>query len=350
MYNQVTDRFGLVQTELVKAVPMFGRTISAIENYSLEVFHGEHHRGSVPKRGFGFANNNRQESQKMKVYNGDIIFWVNLVSQPVSISGSFMTKDKYIRIYDITIDLVISDPALFTQGYRLGKDPVNIAIEKFKSSLEGYASSTEHDKLVPIKQIADKWNNNLCAGTGMKIMQVSYWSLRDDPKRAEMFTILQEAEKNKASITTQAEVQKLKDKLERERDAEQRDFEREQEARQHMHQLHIRLRETAALEITDILRERIRDTFERNGSIHEVAEDSMKLLNAFHESLHRGSVVDSTLMSGPNISSNGTTFEADPNSSREESIIERDKTIDSISIPSKISDLSDMGQKETEEE
>ena len=76
----------------------------------------------------------------------------------------------------------------------------------------------------------------------------------------------------------------------------------------------------------------------------------MKLLNAFHESLHRGSVVDSTLMSGPNISSKGTSFEADNSSSDEENIIKRDTTTDSISIPSKISDLSDMGQKETEEE
>jgi hypothetical protein len=153
-----------------------------------------------------------------------------------------------------------------------------------------------------------------------------------------------------ASITTQAEVQKLKDKLERERDAERRDFEREQETRQHMHQLHVRLRETAAVELTDILRERIRDTFERNGSIHEVAEDSMKLLNAFHESLHRGSVVDSTLMSGPTTSQKDTSFEIDTNSSVEETIIKRDITTGSISIPSKIRDLSDMGQKEAEKE
>lgn len=344
MYNQVTDRFRLVQTEFVKAVPAFGRTITAIENYSLEVFRGEFHRGSVRMHRAGFVNNTEQEYVKMKVYNGDTVFWVDLVSHPVSISGHLTTKDKYIRVYDITFDLVVSNPSLFVQGYRLGKDPVHIAIEKFKSSLQGYASRIEHDKLVPIKQPSNEWNNRLRADTGIKLLQISHWSLRDDPKRKEIDTVVQEAERNKVSVTKQAEIQKLKERLERERDAEKKVFQREEDTLDHMHKLHLRLRETAAQELTEILRERIRYTFERGTPIDEVAEDSMKLLNAFHESLQRGSVVDSTLLSGSGSSANSV-------SSEEATTVRNDVETDELRHASpNLADLSRVKEKEAEEE
>ncbi len=63
----------------------------------------------------------------------------------------------------------------------------------------------------------------------------------------------------------------------------------------------------AAEEVTAILQERIRDTFETGKQVDEVAEDSLKLLNAFHEGLQRGRVVDSTLSSGSNTSTNSTS-------------------------------------------
>ncbi len=344
MFNQVTDRFRLVQMELVKAVPVFGRTVAAIENYSLEVFRGEFHFGSVRIHKSGIVSNEEREYAKMKVYNGDVIYRVSLVSQPLSISGHITTEDKYVRIYDITFDSVVSDSVAFVRGYRQGRDPVNITIGMFKTSLQKYASLSEHDKLIPLKRVNDEWNNRLYANTGMKVTQISQWSFRDDPKRAEMFSILQEAEKDKVSVTTQAEIQKLRDRLERERDAEQRAFEREQEMLQHMHDLHSRLRETAAREVTDILQERIRDTFERGASINEVAEDSMKLLNAFHESLHRGSVVDSTLSSSSDTGANGISTEGGTTARGN---VETDP---SFHTPPNLADILRTTEKKTEQE
>jgi hypothetical protein len=344
MYNQVTDRFKLVQMELVKAVPAFGRTITAVEKYSLEVFRGEFHCGSVRIQRTGFVNNTGQEYNKMKVYSGDIIFWISLVPQPVSISGHLTTKDEYIRVYDVTFDLVVSNPVLFVQGYRLGKDPVHFAIEKIKLSLQGYASRTQHDKLVRIEKLNDGWNNRLNDDTGMRVLQISHWSLRDDPKRKEIDTVVKEAERNKVSVTKKAEIQKLEERLERERDSDQRAFEREQETIEHMHKLHLELRETAARELTDILRERIRYTFERGTPIDEVAEDSMRLLNAFHESLQRGSVVDSTLLSESGSSANGI-------SSEETTTVRKDVETDELRhTSSDLSDLARTKEKEAEDE
>ena len=83
----------------------------------------------------------------MRVYNGDVIYKVNIVLQSVPVIGHLMSKDKYIRSYNLTIDLIVSNPLLFIQEYRLHKDPANMAIERFKSSLQDYASQAEHDKL-----------------------------------------------------------------------------------------------------------------------------------------------------------------------------------------------------------
>ncbi len=361
MYNQMTDRFGLIQTEIVKAAPLFGRTISAMDGYSLEVFHGQIPIGSVRTRGSVPASNTGREFEKMRVNNGHIIYKVKIVRVPVPIVGSLITRDKYVRIYDITVDLVVSNPVLFVQGYQLGKDPIKLAIEKFKSSLqEEYASRTEHDKLVGFSRPRDVWNNDLHVDIGVMIMQISWHNLREDPKRDEAASIQREAENKKKSITTQDEIQKLEDTFERERDTlkrehergekrRQNEFEREEKMLRHVHDLHYRLRETAAQELTDILRERIRYTFERDGSINEVAEDSLKLLNAFHESLHKGSVVDSTLSNGSSANVKGTSPDADTISRDEDTTIEHEATTDPLNVPPNMSDLSGTKQKEAEE-
>lgn len=361
MYNQVTDRFGIVQTEIVKAPPFLGRTISAVDGYSIEVFRRDVHLGSIRILNARDTNNIKQEFLRIKVSDGDTLFRVSLVTHTIPVVGNLTTKDRFIRPYDVAIDLVVCNPVLFVQGYRLGKDPVSLAIERFKSGFQKYASQTEHDKLYNFKQPRDTWNNSLCEYTGMKLIQISQWNLGDDPKREELSEIQQESEKNRLSITVKSEIQKLEDSFTRERDAKkseherhelskQRAYEREEQTQQQMHDLHMMLRETAAKEFTDILRERIRETFEGGTEIEEVAEDSMKLLNAFHESLQKGSVVDSTLSSRPDVSLNGTSSYTDTISSDEDSTIEHDVKTAPLNVPPNMSDLSDTGQNEADEE
>jgi hypothetical protein len=358
MYNPVTDRYGLVQSEIVRALPVFGHRISAVDGYSLEVFRGEIHRGSVRTR---IARSTSNKPVQKKVYNGNVIFKVSLVSCSVQVVGNLTTKDNYVRMYDVTIDLIVSDPLLFLNRYRLSKDPMNLAIERFKSTFQRYASQREYNNLFNFKRPVDAWNDSLCEYSGMKLVQISQWDLRDDSKRLEMAAIQQDAEKNKLSIKLKAEIQKLEDEHERERDVlkrehergekrKQNEFEREEEMLQHMHDLHYRLRETAAQELTDILRERIRYTFERDGSINEVAEDSLKLLNAFHESLHKGSVVDSTLSNGSSENVKGTSPDAHTISSDEDTTIEDGPTTDPVKVPPDMSDLSSTKQKEADKE
>jgi len=109
-----------------------------------------------------------------------------------------------------------------------------------------------------------------------------------------------------------------------------------------MFDLHYQLRVAAAQELKEILRERIRDTYDRGKPIDDVADESMKLLNAFHDSLRRGYVF-SPLLNGSSASVNGTSLD-------EDTTIENGPTTDPVNVPPDMSDLSGTRQKEAGKE
>jgi hypothetical protein len=387
MYNQVTDRFGFVRTEIVQALPVLGRIISPTDGYSLEVFRSGEHFASVRPGTVAPASTTTRRSiqrpQHMKVANGDVVYRIRVFPQPIPLVGSFITLDNFVSIYDMTFDLVVSDPVLFAKGYRQGKDPVNLAIESFKTAFLDYATKTERDKLKVLRQQGSVvWNgiirnNSLSTNAGMKIVQISQLTFRDrdDPVRVQMAAMQQDAGKDQLAISIKAENQRLEDHLQRIRDSNKRfnerreleiqrkfereeeerqrlyerqelerqsEFEREEKARQHMFDLHYQLRMAAAQELKEILRERIRDTFDRGKPIDDVADESMKLLNAFHDSLRRGYVF-STLLNGSSASVNGTSLD-------EDTTIEDDPTTGPVKVPPGMSDLSGTKQKEAGKE
>lgn len=367
MSNQVTDRFRFVQTENVQALPMWERNISSEDGYSLEIFRSGEHFASVRPRTAGSASTTRRKSvqkpQQMRIDNGDVIYWVNIVPQPIPVVGIFTTLDNFACIYDITLDLVVSDPVLFVQGYRLEKDPVLLTMESFKKAFLDYAAKTEYDKLNVLRPPDNVWNDSLSKDTGMRVAQISRWSLRGDPQRLETAKLYRDAVKDMLAIIIKSENQMLEDQFERIRDfekrihdrdelARQREFERselekqkafdrEERTRQHIFELHYQLRTAAAQELKEILKERIRDTFDRGKPIDSVAEESLKLLDAFQKSLYKG-YIDATTSNGH--SSNKVA------SSGDDATTKLDVNIDLFRTQPNMSDLSDRGQKEPEEE
>jgi hypothetical protein len=184
----------------------------------------------------------------------------------------------------------------------------------------------------------------------------------------------QDAGKDQLAISIKAENQRLEDNFQRIRDSNRRfherrelerqsefermeeerqlkyeigklerqsEFEREEKARQHMFDLHYQLRVAAAQELKEILRERIRDAYDRGRPIDDVAEESLKLLNAFHDSLRRGYVF-STFSNGQS----GNTNDASP---EEETPIRDDPMTYPLNVPPDMSDLSGTKQKELKE-
>ena len=179
MYNQLTDQHKIVQTEIVKALPTFGRLISAEADQSLVVFSCGEYIGSK------FAHNAPTVSINglkpiNKVKHGNIIYLVSSAIFPVFITGSCTAKDYYILPYTMTLDLVVINPVLFAQGYRLGKDPLKMAVETTRSAFLSYATQINHDLLkgwVPPVQ----FNKRLAEETGMRVT-ISSLNIPVDPK------------------------------------------------------------------------------------------------------------------------------------------------------------------------
>ncbi len=329
MYNQVTDRYQFVEVKVITAPPVLGRMISSVEGYSLQLFRSKEHvhslhphnlqSGPISKTG----PKSVQKPEQMRVYNGDVIYKIDVRPHSIPIVGSFKTKDNYVPIYDITLDLVVNDPVLFAKGYSLGKDPVHLAIERFKTAFLDYAAKTEHDKLNVLRPPDIAWNEGLSNHTGMMIHQISQWRLREDPKRLETAEIEQDAVKNTLLVRTKAETKKL----------------------ELMYQLHSQLSNTAAQELKAILQERIRDAFESGKPVSKVAEETLKLLNALFEGIE-----DFTFSNGSSTSANGTSPDAHTISSDEDTTIEDGPTTGPVNVPPNVRDLSGTKQKEADKE
>ena len=300
MYNQVTDRYQFVEVKVITAPPVLGRMISSVEGYSLQLFRSKEYVRSLRPHNLQSGPVSRtgpksvQKPEQMRVYNGDVIYKIDMRPHSIPIVGSFKTKDNYVPIYDITLDLVVNDPVLFAKGYSLSKDPVHLAIERFKTAFLDYAAKTEHDKLNVLRPPEIAWNDGLSKDTGMMIHQISQWRLREDPKRLETAEIEQDAVKNTLLVRMQADTKKLEEQ-----------FDRERNAWQHMYQLHSQLSNTAAQELKAILQERIRDTFESGKPISEVAEETLKLLNV----LYKG-IGDFTFSNGTSAAMDGASPDA----------------------------------------
>lgn len=286
MYNQVTDHYQFVEVKVITAPPVLGRMISSAEGYSLQLFRSKEYVRSLRPHNLqsGPVSRTRprsvQKPEQMRVYNGDVIYKIDMRSHSIPIVGSFKTKDNYVPIYDIALDLVVNDPVLFAKGYSLGRDPVHLAIEHFKTAFLGYAAKTEHDKLNVLRPPEIAWNDGLSNDTGMMIHQISQWRLREDPKRLETAEIEQDAVKNTLLVMAKAETKKL----------------------ELMYQLHSQLSNTAAQELKAILQERIRDAFESGKPVGEVAEETLELLNALFKGIE-----DFTFSNGTSIAMNGAS-------------------------------------------
>jgi hypothetical protein len=337
MYNQLTDQFKIVQTEKVKALPIFGRLISAEANQSLVVFWCGEYIGSRPALNAPTVSMSGHKPIK-KVKNGNIIYWVSSTIYPVTIAGPCTTKDHYMRTYKITLDLMVINSVLFAQGYHLGKDPLKMAVEAIRSTFLNYVAQTKHDLLygwIP----DDQFKKSLAEETGMNVT-ISTLDIQVDPKHVRPLAAGLEVDINDLEIL-RAEIQKLKDELrkfqeeqektyiagitmnrmkerdkefefkqeiaQKKHDSEIKEFARKEEEAQHIHQINKQLLETGAQEMAQILQASIRDNFESKESITDVVKDLDKFMKELRGSLLKVTKEDDTNSSKSGAKTNGNS-------------------------------------------
>ena len=94
------------------------------------------------------------------------------------IVGSFKTNDYFVRVYDFTLILKVSDPEICARRYSLGKDPVFLAIDSVRKALVNYGEEHEHDQLTKLGKPSLDWNKGLVNETGIQINEITKWIFR----------------------------------------------------------------------------------------------------------------------------------------------------------------------------
>jgi len=204
MDNQVTDQLRLVEEIIFKTLPFLSHTLPTLQNVSQEIFRDGKHIGAVSPY--------NQGSSLIKVRNGDVIYRVKLLPQTYSIAGTLTTRDNYVRIYEIALELQVNDSYSLVQHYLKQMDPVNLAVTRFKTVFQQHTAQLEHDKVRNPVLLLDRWNN-FFSDLGIKITQIYKFTLRDDPKRSEELAIHQDTKVKGISIRAQADLRLLEDRL-----------------------------------------------------------------------------------------------------------------------------------------
>ena len=130
MYNQFTNRYRFVEVEVIRDEPFWGRNILAKEDVSQQIFQNKEYVCTLDP----YDARSESKPLSMRVYNGDTIYKIDTHPHSIPWTGSFKTKDNFVRIYDFTLVLKVSNPVIFAKGYSVGQDPVFLAIEAIQQS------------------------------------------------------------------------------------------------------------------------------------------------------------------------------------------------------------------------
>ena len=157
MYNQYTDSYKIVEVEVIKALPFWGRDILAKEDFCLQHFRNKEYVNSL----LPYEKKTGSKPPSMRVENGDAIYKIDMRERSIPFVGSFKTKDNFVRVYDFTLLLKVSDPEICAKRYSVGKDPVFLAVNSIRKELKKYGKKHKHDQLTKLGKPSLDWNKGL---------------------------------------------------------------------------------------------------------------------------------------------------------------------------------------------
>src|SRR5260370_30259769 len=125
MANTETDRLQLVESVPVKGIlGIFGRTISVADGFSIEVFRGEQHLGSILSKDIALASDVKKSVEKLGVRSDDTLYRINLGAKLLTLNGAFGTSDGFEPSYKVVLEICVVNPKQFALRYRQQDDPV----------------------------------------------------------------------------------------------------------------------------------------------------------------------------------------------------------------------------------
>ncbi len=293
----LTDQLRLVEKTDVKTFFLFARSLVAHSDYYQIVF--RKNEGSFDK-----VDPYTPPLRPVKVRQGDTILHIYTAPRDYSLTGIIVTKDHYRREYELVLQLTVSDPERIAFAYVNGEDPARQTINTIKYAFENYASSMEHQKIPGFLPV-DNWILINLPDIGLKVEQKEILTFHEDPH-----FIQQEM------LQKEATIQDLQKEIQIRQDLAQKKLEHQKQTIEHLYTICHNLRQAAADEITGILRERIREGFERGYTTTQISDEFFALLRIFGDETHT-SLEDDIIASMPDRKSFDESFVTDAKQSND---------------------------------
>jgi hypothetical protein len=237
----------------------------------------------------GIVHPNAIREQQIKARKNDVIIRVYLEPRIYILTGTLSTKDKYKRVYEIPLQLTVSDPGQLAETYFQRRDPAKQAIDTFKATFESYATWIDYTRLqglsIPFAQWNTRWQE-----TGIRLEQSAKTMFREDPQYtdpyAERARLQEQIRKQLEALEMEQSVQAVQDKIRREREQVQKEFERQEKTKDQIYTICYNLRQVAAEEITTVLKERIHEGFESGRTPSQISGEYFALVSMFEDRTH----------------------------------------------------------------
>jgi hypothetical protein len=281
-----------VQKAALLGLPLFERSLSPLPGKHQEVFRDDVPAGSVPPleaRGLG-----ERTVGLVRVRRDDCIYRIAVRSQRSLLVGTILTRDRYQCLYEVDVAWRVSNPLQCAYMYHQGEHPERDAQARLKTTLQKHASGIEHDQLGTHQFPFEQWTMSLSELYGLTAV-CSRPLFRFDDRKTQEEKIAQATRLREYTLDEESRVTRLEEEMEREKDRRQRQFDRDEKRKQsefvreeklryHLNEARITLLNQSVAELVQINKERLRDAADYNGSFKTVLEDSLRLLQAFHQS------------------------------------------------------------------
>lgn len=218
MPNTETDQLAFVQMVSVKMVlggffRLFTREVTIADGFSIEVFRGERHIGSIRSKDVATSSDVKKRFDSIGVHHDDTLYQINLGSKPITLSGSFTTADGYTPGYKLELELGVVDPTQFTMRYRQQSDPVHIAKVALVGELNRYAALRSHDRL-KAEELRFRTEHNLNVGNnkhlGLDVVRVHDVSITMDPHLLEKRNIVRKEDLTRTQVVEEQHTTAIK--------------------------------------------------------------------------------------------------------------------------------------------
>lgn len=295
-----------VQKTLFFGWPLFEQVLPPLPGTCQEIFRGGMHAASVPS--FETEGTGCSVREPVRVRKGDEIYRVALYAARFPVVGTLLTRDHYQCRYRVDVVWRVSNPLQCVSLYHRDENPEREAMRFIKRTCEGRARGIDRNQFGAAQFPFEECARSLSDRYGLTAVCSPPAFYFDKTREDE---ISQAARLRRVAIEEEGGVKRVEDGIKRAQEQrqsqfvrdekqKQQEFVREEKLKYRINEARITLLDQSVEELVNINKERLRDAADCNASFKSILEDSLRLLQAFHQTpLKETEIVDEARQTDP---------------------------------------------------